>query len=233
MRIGTWNLAGRWDGRHLELLLSQDCDVWLLTEVNDRASLPGYGEVRTEAEMARRRRWAAIFSRAKLDPTPDPHPATAAAVISGVTVWCSVLPWRSCGAGAPWVGRSHAERTRAATEMLLAASPSYPLVWGGDWNHALDGKEYSGSIGGRTAVQDAVLQLALTVPTARLGHRIQGLLSIDHIGIPENWFSTATRVVAEEDGTRLSDHDLYVVSVDAHARDIDLEGTPIPTLHRR
>jgi hypothetical protein len=38
MRIGTWNLQGRWDLRHLELLSAHDCDVWLLTEVNKTAS---------------------------------------------------------------------------------------------------------------------------------------------------------------------------------------------------
>lgn len=32
MRIGTWNLAGRWDARHLALIEAMDCDVLLLTE---------------------------------------------------------------------------------------------------------------------------------------------------------------------------------------------------------
>ena len=42
MRIGTWNLAGRWSAHHAGLLLAADCDVWLLTEVNERTTLPGY-----------------------------------------------------------------------------------------------------------------------------------------------------------------------------------------------
>jgi hypothetical protein len=33
MRIGTWNLAGRWDARHERLMRDQACDVWLVTEV--------------------------------------------------------------------------------------------------------------------------------------------------------------------------------------------------------
>ncbi|WP_267128537.1 MULTISPECIES: hypothetical protein [unclassified Nocardioides] len=39
MRIGTWNLAGRWDARHLALLEAMDCDVLLLTEVSERVRL--------------------------------------------------------------------------------------------------------------------------------------------------------------------------------------------------
>jgi len=42
VRIGTWNLAGRWSDHHRDLILAADCDVWLLTEVNERTSLPGY-----------------------------------------------------------------------------------------------------------------------------------------------------------------------------------------------
>ncbi len=41
MRIGTWNLAERWDARHLALIVRMDCDVLLLTEVSERVELPG------------------------------------------------------------------------------------------------------------------------------------------------------------------------------------------------
>lgn len=39
MRIGTWNLAGRWDARHRTLLETMDCDALLLTEVSERLKL--------------------------------------------------------------------------------------------------------------------------------------------------------------------------------------------------
>src|SRR4051812_27579468 len=42
MRIGTWNLAGRWTPEHERFLLAADCDVWLLTEVNERVRLDGF-----------------------------------------------------------------------------------------------------------------------------------------------------------------------------------------------
>ena len=39
VRIGTWNLAGRWSDEHRTLILTADCDVWLLTEVSERIAV--------------------------------------------------------------------------------------------------------------------------------------------------------------------------------------------------
>jgi hypothetical protein len=36
VRIGTWNLEGRWWPDHLHLLEAAGCDLWLLTEVPRR-----------------------------------------------------------------------------------------------------------------------------------------------------------------------------------------------------
>lgn len=214
MRIGTWNLAGRWDQRHLQLLDAAACDVWLLTEVSDRLVLPGYHEVRTEASMAAKRTWAGVFSRDEPQRLPDPHPATAAAIIGKLTFWSSILPWRSCGGAPTWVGDRHVDKTRAAVEALLNNQPPGELIWGGDWNHALSGREHTGSIGGRDAILSAVNVAGLRIPTTELAHRLAGLLSIDHIAIPNSWdVDHASRIVAEADGVRLSDHDLYLVDV--------------------
>lgn len=88
------------------------------------------------------------------------------------------------------------------------------MVWGGDWNHALHGPEYAGSRGGRSHIENAVSQLELQVPTQRLPHRIEGLLSIDHIAVPTGALvQAAERVAAATDDGRLSDHDAYVVTV--------------------
>jgi endonuclease/exonuclease/phosphatase family metal-dependent hydrolase len=83
-------------------------------------------------------------------------------------------------------------------------------VWGGDWNHALTGKEYAGSQGGRRAILSALDELGLEVPTADLPHRMDRLLTIDHIAVPHGWSTPATRVVAGRGGKRLSDHDAYI-----------------------
>ena len=114
----------------------------------------------------------------------------------------------------PWTGAKHADKTaHTVDDLLLHLRAADALVWGGDWNHALSGREYAGSLGGRKVVLDAVDQLDLSVPTADLPHPIDGLLSIDHVAVPRGTATTASRTPAERDGTRLSDHDAYVVEV--------------------
>ena len=212
VRIGTWNLAGRWTEEHRRLLLEQDCAVWLLTEVDERTSLPGYAVHLSQSSMAPRRRWAAIASRLPMSSSPDPHPASAQVRVGATTYVSSVLPWRSCGARDPWVGSSHAEKTfHAVDDSLLRLRSADDLVWGGDWNHALTGSEGAGSRGGRDAILRAVEELGLVVPTMGLPHVRDGVLSIDHVAVPAGTAATATRVVAAYGGRRLSDHDAYVV----------------------
>ncbi len=214
MRIGTWNLAGRWGDEHLAFLLAMDCDVLLLTEVSERLSVPGHTLHVGQATMAARRRWAGVLVRGDdLEPLDDPHPASAMASSHGLTFCSSILPWRSSGGNDPWVGERHVDRTGAAVRTLLTALTPSDLVWGGDWNHALSGREHAGSIGGRAHVADALATLKLRVPTADLAHRIPTLLSIDHIAVP-----IAANVVGahRRDASgppRLSDHDAYVVEL--------------------
>ena len=102
MRIGTWNIAGRWSEDHAALLTDANCDVWLLTEVNDRTVLPGFETHRCQLEMAAKRRWAAIASRLPMTPEPDPHPASARVRIVSTTYVSSILqcrtPSTSCSA---------------------------------------------------------------------------------------------------------------------------------------
>lgn len=133
------------------------------------------------------------------------------AEIDGLRVCSSILPWRSCGNRPPWTGSTTAEKTEAATASIMAGTPT---VWGGDWNHAMAGREWSGSQRGRRSILDAVERLGMQLPTAGSPHRIEGLLSIDHIAVPTDW-----RVLEIEhhpalsDGARISDHDAYVIEV--------------------
>jgi hypothetical protein len=213
VRIGTWNLDGRWGEQHLALMLEADCDVWLLTEIRERTILPGYAVHASAAPMGPRRHWAAIASRLPMASLPDPHPASAAAQVGATTYVSSVLPWRGASRS-PWVGAGHADRTtHAVDELLLHLRAATRLVWGGDWNHALSGPEAAGSKGGRLALMNAVAELRLDVPTAEHPHWIDGLLSIDHVAVPRGTHATATRIAAELAGKRLSDHDAYVVDV--------------------
>ena len=209
MRIGTWNLAGRWDARHFALIETMDCDVLLLTEVSERVEIPGYALHVGRLLMSPRRRWAAVASRSPMAAMTDPHGASAMAVVDGLRVCSSILPWRSCGSREPWVGANTAERTTTAVAAIELATP---VVWGGDWNHALSGREWAGSVAGRRSVLEAVERLGLHAPTAVSPHQIEGLLSIDHIAVPNSWVVSDTqRHQAFVDDTRISDHDAYVV----------------------
>jgi hypothetical protein len=214
MRIGTWNLDARWDQRHEELVTEQACDIWLLTEIPDRASLAGFSGHMTRARMRREQRWAGVFAR-ELFAVDEPDPATAAARVGDVTVWSSILPWPSCGPQAPWNGERHSDRVRSAVAHLLAHRPDGDLIWGGDWNHSLHGRVL-GSREGRESINRLADTLGLQVPSAALPHRVDGAFSIDHVALPTHWqVQSAERVEAADGGIRLSDHDMYVVDVQA------------------
>lgn len=213
IRIGTWNLAGRWSPAHLDVLVAQDCDVWLLTEARADTALPGYRPHVTMAQMARARHWAGVFSRSPLTPLPDPHVASAAAVVDGVTYCSTVLPWRSCGP-VPWGEGTHAERTARALDTLVEVLPRGGLVWGGDWNHSLFGAEWAGSKAGRAHLERALDKLGLQVPTRDLPHRIDGVGTIDHIAVSRDvTVVDASRVSGIGTDGALSDHDAYVVEL--------------------
>ena len=79
MRVGTWNLAGRWSAGHLAFMRDVDCDVWLLTEVPAALDL-GEGHLVRSAPMdeAGRKSWAAVWSRGPLVDRSSPHPSAAA-----------------------------------------------------------------------------------------------------------------------------------------------------------
>jgi endonuclease/exonuclease/phosphatase family protein len=213
MRIGTWNLDGRWrPDDHEAFMVAADCDVWLLTEVNERVELTGYHKHLSAGLVNTKRRWAGVFSRRPLAALPDPHWASAAAVIDGTTYCSTVLPWKGCGPA--WPGSGHAQQTELALADLVGNLPTRNLVWGGDWNHSLAGDECAGTKGGRAHLLAAVEKLGLQVPTAELPLHIDGYLSIDHIAV------AADRVVREatrRSGRALSNHDCYVVEVDEPA----------------
>lgn len=217
MRIGTWNLEGRGGAAQTAFLLGQHCDVLLLTEVKAGLSLPGYNLTPGDADMGPDRRWAAVASLEPLDPRRAPHPASAAAVVGGTTYISSILPWAGSGGNHPWHGEDHPARmadTLQTLDPFLREQEN--LVWGGDWNHSLSGREWAGSSAGRADLATLVGELGLCVPTAGLSHALAGLLSIDHVAL-KGGANEARRVVASEDGERLSDHDLYlVVTGDSH-----------------
>lgn len=212
MRIGTWNLEGKWSSEHLALLRAQECDVWLLTEIHTQASIPGMAAHRTASPMGPMKTWAGIFSIVDVIAQPDPHPATAMAHCDGLRLMSSVLPWRSCRE--PWKGSTISEKTRA-TLSSLRKHIDEATVWGGDWNQALEGPEYVGSSDGRREILNLLGTSQLSVPTSALGSATRGHRSIDHIAVPIAWDVAAVhRVEAAIEGHRLSDHDAYMVTIE-------------------
>ena len=148
--------------------------------------------------------------------SPDPHPASAAAQVGATTYVSSVLPWRGCGSRHPWVGDRHVDKTKHAVDDLLAAPPRCRLARLGRRLEPRPGR--APSTPDRRAVaarsHGPSTSWRLVVPTAELPHPIEGLLSIDHIAVPEGIAAKARRVAATHEGKRLSDHDAYVVDTD-------------------
>lgn len=128
MRIGTWNLAGRWDSRHEKLINDQQCDVWLLTEVSERLKVHGFHQHSSASLVSPKRRWATILSAKPLEYLPDPHPASALAQCGQWMLCSSVLPWKSCSESDTWVGKSHAARTGMAVEDVTKDLPTERLI---------------------------------------------------------------------------------------------------------
>jgi hypothetical protein len=205
-------MEGRWSREHFALLTGEECDVWLLTEVHAKASLGGMQIYSTGELMGLGKSWAAVLSRADAEAQLDPHRATALVRIEGFDFMTSVLPWRSCGPS--WPGSNLAEKMRITLDQLQGHI-SATTVWGGDWNQALEGREFVGTLAGRRRLLDMVEAAGLSVPTRSLSSRTPGHRSIDHIAVPVTWeVHSAYRVRAEVDGRRLSDHDAYVISVE-------------------
>lgn len=210
MRIGTWNLEGRWDDRTRRFLDGLACDVLLLTEVRREVVLARMSGHHSAAEMTPGRSWAAVYAGARFVALPDPHGASAMVAIDGLRYCSSILPWRNCGSSAPWSGADQGTRTSAAVSDIVRHRPT---IWGGDWNHALDGRDWAGSRDGRAAIESALVELDLQVPTRACPHP-RGQRSIDHVAVPAAWeVGAVEHHVAAHEGHRLSDHDAYVVEV--------------------
>lgn len=209
LRMGTWNLEGRSGPRQRQFLTALECDVLLLTEVPEDVDMASWVVLFSESSMRDGVRYAAVAARS-LVPHPSPHPASAAAERRGRRFCSSVLPWRSSGGAAPWSGDSQATRTQAACQ---AIADSEIDVWGGDWNHAIEGRDGAGSRAGRAAIEEALVRLGLRVATGSLPAAGESQRSIDHIAVPlAADVDSTVRVVAADARGRLSDHDAYVVT---------------------
>lgn len=218
MRIGTWNLEGRWSTDHARVLADLDCDLWLLTEVRPRVVLEGYDQHLTAALMDDVRHWAGILARLPIERLADPHPTSAAGLVGGGLVCASLLPWPLIEHPELWAATDHPGRmaeTLGALRGAFAGARPARAIWGGHWNQPLLGNIVGYSRSAQEGIVAAVEALGLQVPTAGLPARNGRQASIDHIACPQEWDVRECGHVAIAD--QLSDHDLYWVDAVAPA----------------
>jgi hypothetical protein len=235
MRIGTWNLDTEWNAdtkprsrRQVARLLAQmsfieraNCDVWLLTEVPRSFDMAPGDVVFSKSMGASDKAYAAVWAKDGLEKLSEIHQTAAFARVGDVRVCSCVLPWRFAPSQGWPVKGDYAAIVEEATGRMREGLTDGPgdLVWGGDWNQALEGRDHVGTLAGRSALLAVLETLDLAVTTAGLHkHNAKGEhRSIDHIAVPKHWKSgAAKRLVAEtNDGRRLSDHDVYIVDVEA------------------
>lgn len=228
LRIGTWNLnTKKATPRQIALRLDQtrfmekqDCDIWLLTEVPRSFEMqPGTVTFSQAMGGAADKAFAAVWGRTGAAELPEIHAAAAFAKVGDLRVCSCVLPWHAAPSQSwPVKGDLATIIDEAISGLRDGLSDGLEdLVWGGDWNQALEGTDHVGTAAGRSAVLALLKTLDLTAPTTGLDkHTVKGEhRSIDHIAVRNHWKAgVATRVIAENAGGRLSDHDAYILEVD-------------------
>jgi len=162
--------------------------------------------------MGRDKHWAAVAYNGVMDPIDDPYPASAAALIDGIFVCTSVLPWPLAQEDWPWGPTEHQLRMEMNLDHLVAAMKNNAVIWGGDWNQPLTGNLAGFTRAAQASILGVVDRLSLQVPTASQPSRHRAQQSIDHVAVPQSWTVRAAGHVAVE--SSLSDHDAYWV--DAH-----------------
>ena len=190
-----------------------NCDIWLLTDVRLRVSIEGHYQHLSQATIADGRHWAGILSRQQPTELPDPHATSALAVVGGLTVCSSMLPWPLMDDPALqllWDGEDHVSRATNTIKTIKSALTEATTIWGGDWNQPLAGN----IVGFSRGVQESLLgtldelHLRVTTDTLRAHNGLQN--SIDHIAIPKDWLIADSGAIKIDDS--LGEHDIYWVS---------------------
>ncbi len=216
--VGTWNIEGDARQGSVELLLGLRAHVLLLTEVPPGFILPGYRttELRQPTMRPTKRdgqHYAAVsvLDELELEQIEPPSITSAAARVGGTAFVSTVLPWPNAPAP-PYLGATQAEQTENALDELEPWLDEHPaLVWGGDWNHPLDGSLSGFTERGHKRIAAAVDRLGLTVHTRNewaQQNRYGKHRSVDHIASRHD--PVSVRVVV---GRPYSSHDAYAVQL--------------------
>src|SRR4051794_11287509 len=122
-------MDGGWSGGHQAVLRQLDCDLLLLTEAHVDVEFTGYRTHATSHEMGPAKRWAAILASGALKPVDHPYPASAAALVNGIFVCSSVLPWPLARGDWPWGPTEHQLRMELNLDHLVAAMTNKVVIW--------------------------------------------------------------------------------------------------------
>lgn len=228
VRLGTWNLDTAQPDRYRSLQadwLRQHADVWMLTEVHEAALKSLSSRVLSDAiEGMPRRYWSGIASIWPLEQLDSGHPTLALAraqvpSLGSVLVASSVLPWRAAGKYWPsGDGEGYRDRFTSALSRhqaaVLEAMEDDLVVWGGDFNQELSGRDSVGSSVGRQALDSAFKTLELRVLTEDRLTMAGDAHPIDHIAVPRHLNHLSARWLLPTASRRaLSDHPAYLAEI--------------------
>lgn len=231
IRIGVWNLGrstmySRRGALQTDHLVAAEPDIWILAEVPaDLRTRKGQLLVGNPRPREKAQCWTAIWSRWPLVPLRERHPSLQLAACrhpsANILVAASVLPWRDAGADWPLdPDASYADRFSRCLEAhaseIRQASHGYRLVWGGDFNQGLAGREHVGSLSGRGRLLSTFDGLGLAPVTGNAAGRRASEHAVDHVAVPDGW--ALERLAVErprQDGAELSDHPAYQVTLHA------------------
>ncbi len=229
LRVGVWNLErattySRIGAAQADHIVRADADIWILSEAPADLRLRKGNVLAGPSRRGDKAQcWCAVASRWPLVPLRVRHPTLLLAVVrhpeANILAAVSVLPWRSAGDAWP-VGpdtpfaERFSECLASHSAEIEQASHGYRLLWGGDFNQGLSGREHVGSLSGRALLKSAFDDLGLVPMTTAAAGWAAGAHAIDHLAVPEDWVLESLLVERPAfTGLELSDHPACVVTV--------------------
>jgi hypothetical protein len=239
MRVGTWNLerGGRGGGVsqiQATILGSLRADVLVLTEPHTSSPVPSLPAVSSPVRRngnGEDEPWLAIAgpSVSRLDDEPLPFERLSVAALAepnGVpaVVYGSVLPWRQIVRQAPCLVRPN-ESYATAFQRILAAQvadvvrfrlrfPDRMIIWAGDFNQSLVGRNLTGSKRAREQLSSALKRLDLVAWNSNAPHSSPDMCAVDLVCGPNVYrIPRIDLIPTHHAGRRLSDHVGYVVQL--------------------
>ena len=234
MRIATWNLQR--GGRSRAARQAQEAvlrdlraDLIVLTEPGDTYQ-EGVGIVTSPARQSDQEAsepWVAIVGRSVepvvLDVPFERMAVAATTCVNDVRllVYGSVLPWglfprdalQARETGMQGFLRVLHEQT-ADIGQLRQQFPKHVVIWAGDFNQTLSGRNQGGSAAKREALLRAIDKLGLKAWNAGAAHAADGLHAIDLIcGPREVAINRQGRIDPVLDGVTMTDHAGYWVEI--------------------